>query len=265
MQSKPNSDAVQPIAPAKPTHVSTLEQKTQAYPVVAVIDAETFNAAADNLRDLKTLQREVETVEKSATRPLNEALKTVRSWFKPMRERLIAAEHAQRKSMGTWKQRQDELAREAARKAEAEARARREKLEAEARATEEKSRREAEEKRQQAEEAERQGRIAEAAKLQAAAARTEEKGIARADTLMDRADSTVAAPTAVAPPKVEGLSNREVWKFEIRDATKINPGFLMADEKKIAKTVKALKKDAPGVIGEGVRVWSEADFSARRR
>jgi len=253
------------VEPKKSTNVTELEERTVGYPVVQVTSPETFEQAANNLRDLKTLQDEVDGEEKKATKPLNEALKQVRSWFRPMKDRLQKAEQDQRRTMADWKRKQDELAAEAARKAEADARAERERLEAQARAEEEKARRAAEEKRRQAAEAEAAGNRAQAEKLQAAAAGIEHKGNAKADNLVARASTVVAGPVAPQTTKVEGLSNREVWKFEVTDPSKVNPAFLMPDEKKIGKTVKALKADAAALVGEGVRIWSEADFSARRR
>jgi hypothetical protein len=41
---------------------------------------------------------------------------------------------------------------------------------------------------------------------------------------------------------------------QIVDASKINPAFMMPDEKKIGAQVRALKGDAAAIIGEGVKV-----------
>ena len=57
------------------------------------------------------------------------------------------------------------------------------------------------------------------------------------------------APAPAAPPKVEGVSFREDYDFEITDPALLPREFLMADEKRIRGVVKAMRAATaiPGV------------------
>lgn len=246
--------------------VQNLDRRVSALAVVEATDPASFTLAGQNLRALADMRRDIEAEEKKATKPLNDALSTVRGWFRPLRNKITAAEVDQRRTMGRYQEEQERRAREAQLKAEAQARAERERLEAEARAAEEAARREAEEKRREAEAAEAEGRHKEAAKLAAKAEAVEAKGVARADVLHGRAETVAAAPPArtVQAPKAEGVAPREVWRFEVTNPAKVAPAFLCPDEKKIGATVRAMKADAASILGEGVRVWKDTTYAARR-
>jgi hypothetical protein len=247
--------------------VQELEARAQSFAVVTVADPAAFQAGADNLRELKTLQDQLETELEKATRPLNDALKVVRGWFKPIREKLEAAERDQRRALADYKTEQDRLEAEARRKRDAEARAERERLEAEARAREAEARAEADRQRQAAEAERQKGNAAAAERLEAKASAVETKAEATADNLRARAETVVAAPVAQAAPAAKGLSNRVVWEFEVLDPELLPRSFLMPDESKIGKTVNALKADAVAVLGgpKAVKVTNRPDFSARRK
>lgn len=251
----------------KDDSVRALETRANEFAVVAVADPEAFQSGADNLRTLKTLQDEVDKELAKATEPLNLALKTVRGWFAGIKEKLASAETLQRKALADYKTEQDRIEAEKRRKAEAEARAERQRLEAEARAREEEARRDAEAQRQAAELERQKGNAAAAERLEAKASTIETRAEATADNLRARAETVVAAPVATAAPAAKGLSNRVVWKFEILDASLIPRAFLCPDESKIGKQVGALKADAVELLGgpKAVKVWSEQDFSARRK
>jgi hypothetical protein len=55
-------------------------------------------------------------------------------------------------------------------------------------------------------------------------------------------------------PKVDGISSRDAWKFEVTNAAIVPREYLSVDEKKIGKVVAALKEftSIPGI-----RVYSE--------
>ncbi len=81
------------------------------------------------------------------------------------------------------------------------------------------------------------------------------------DLGMDQeAEAVALAPVVVqeyvAPPKVEtnGISYREVWKFEITDLAALPREYMVPDETKIRGVVTSMKKDASI---PGVRVYSE--------
>jgi hypothetical protein len=108
-----------------------------------------------------------------------------------------------------------------------------------------------------------------------AEAKAEADRIAKAQEQMDNGDlkgceQTLAAPPAPVavraetpePPKVAGLSFREEWKFEITDPNLIPREYLMVDESKLRKVVKALGKAASNI--PGIRVYPEKVVSAGR-
>lgn len=107
-----------------------------------------------------------------------------------------------------------------------------------------------------------------------AEAQAEADRIAKAEKQMDKGDlagckeTLEAAPafvppprvTTPEPPKVAGVSFKDVWKFEIVDASKLPAEYLIPNEKAIGQTVKGLmgKTSIPGV-----RVWAEKGVSGR--
>lgn len=118
-------------------------------------------------------------------------------------------------------------------------------------------------------------RQAEAEKLRKEAeAKAEAERIAKAQEQMDKGDlagceKTLEAPAAFVPPprvttpeppKMAGVSFKDVWKFEIVDASKLPAEYLVPNETAIRKTVSGLmgKTNIPGV-----RVWSEKGVSGR--
>lgn len=80
------------------------------------------------------------------------------------------------------------------------------------------------------------------------------------------ADAVLDAPVVVAPvvlPRAEapeGISYRDVWRFEIVDANKIPRDYLMVDDKKIGAVVRAMKGETRI---DGVRVYSEKVVAGR--
>jgi len=189
-----------------------------------VVDAQTYADAATVLQTIKSLSRKADEERKSITAPMDAAKKRVMDLFRPMTDALNQAEAELKRRMLIWKSEQDRIAREERRKAEEAARKERERLE------------------RQAAKAEQAGK-------------TE-----RADTLRDRADMVVAAPPVSAPPKIEGIATRQVWKFEVTDAGKVPDQYKVVDEKKVGAVVRALKGDTDI---PGIRVWAEEIVSAR--
>jgi hypothetical protein len=107
-----------------------------------------------------------------------------------------------------------------------------------------------------------------------AEAKAEADRIAKAQEQMDNGDlkgceKTLEAPPAFVPPprvttpeppKVAGVSFKDVWKFEVVDPSQLPPEYLMPNETAIRRTVSGLmgKTNIPGV-----RVWSEKGVSGR--
>jgi hypothetical protein len=115
---------------------------------------------------------------------------------------------------------------------------------------------------------ERQRREEDERNRREALAKAEAERIAKAEKEMDKGDLKAAEKTLAAPlapivsrvetpeaPKMAGLSFRDEWKFEITDPDAIPREYLMIDESKLRKVVKALGKTAANI--PGIRVFSE--------
>jgi len=108
-------------------------------------------------------------------------------------------------------------------------------------------------------EAEEKKRQEEQAILEAQNAETEEE----ATEIIEEAIEN--RPVVVAPKietKVEGISRRMVWMWKYANLSKINPEFLIPDEKKINLIVKSMGKNAEQMVG-GISTYQEAIISAR--
>jgi hypothetical protein len=238
---KPKTDAAEEAG-------NIVRQKLAAY------DAEQQRIAEEERRRVEAEARRVREAAEAEARRVREAAELV------ARQQREQAEREERE-----RQEQERRRREAA---EAEARARREAEEAQRRGDEEAARaaRQREEaatsERRQAEQAERDAQ-SERERLAAAATRVETRAETKAEPLQEVATTTVA-PVITAPAKVAGITRRMVWKYEIVDPAKVARTFLILDEPKIGKTVRAMGKDAEGTIG-GIRVWQEADVAARAK
>lgn len=76
-------------------------------------------------------------------------------------------------------------------------------------------------------------------------------------------DKPIAVVKEPEPELAKGTYTVDVWKFDIVDKRKINPEFLIADEKTIGQVVRSMKDRAQAIVGEGVRVYSEKDVRSR--
>lgn len=252
---------------------------------LAINSSETYVVAAAVLAEVKGEWKASEEARTTLKAPILEAGRRADALFAPqlkfwkesediLKGKLTAYDKEQERLRKAEQARLDELARKEREKKEAEAREverkAREKADAERRAAE--AQRQAEAKarqeaieakargdREAAAKAEQEAREAAAAaqKAEAKADRTESVALQRSEALQLQAAQVVAPVAQQTAPKVKGLSLREVWKFEVTDASKINTAFLTPDLDKIGKQVKALQKDAAAIIGEGVRIWSE--------
>ena len=83
----------------------------------------------------------------------------------------------------------------------------------------------------------------------------------------DIAPTPAPAPVPVsipAAPKLKGMSVRPVWKWELTNRNAVKPTYLMVDEAKVGRIVRATGPDAADIVG-GIRVYDEASFATRRR
>lgn len=224
--------------------VATQENEARALLEVAqayVIDSpEMATAAAEELGQIKAKQKKLEDLRLSMTRPLDEAKKRIMDLFRKPQELLAQAETTIKGAIGTYQAEERKKAEALRRAAEEAARIERERL--------------AEEARQ----------AAEAAKAAAAAGDEEAAAAAQVQATVLAAEAEVVehlAPAVVeAPAKLAGVSTRQDWDFEITDEAAIPREFLVVDEVKIRKYVKAMKADAKI---PGVRVFAKDVIAAR--
>lgn len=190
---------------------------------VVIESGEQFQGAAEELREVKSVEKRLEALRVSATGPINQALRTINDWFrKPMAD-LATAERNLKNGMAAWERKQRA-------KAEAE--------EAEAR------------RRAQAEQEE----------LQRRAARAAEQGkTEKAADLSARAAAVVPEAPATAPPKAKGMAFSPTWECRITNPALVPREYCKPDESMIRATVKATKGK---VAIPGVEVWESTTVRA---
>lgn len=227
------------------------------------IDSDTMlELAGDDLRCVKTLQKEVEEKRTSITGPLNAAVKAVNDLFRAPKEYLDQAESSLKRGIATYTAEQQRIAAQARAKAETEARAERERLAALQR------------------EQEAAARLAQIqAQAAAEAGDTEEARNAMAWVEKARHGATAAALTAqvvtvtpaiAAPAKVAGISSRTTYNAEVVDLLVLIKAVaegkapiecLQADTKFLSAQARAFKK--AGEIFPGVQSIANSSVSAR--
>lgn len=223
-----------PVDPAKLPEVqavlsdiTSLESFAQSYQVT--IPAQ-FEAGAEDLKRVKGAAARLEEERTKITSPLNASLKAVNSFFRKPAERLAEIERIIKQRLRSFDEEQERKRRlEQAR------------LDAEA--------------------------DAERRRLQEIAARATERGQeGKAQKFEERAERIVAPTAQLATPKVTGLAKRDNWVFRVKDASKLPREFLMPDEKKMGQLVKAMKKDAEGLLGgtEAVEVYNDPIYASSR-
>lgn len=193
--------------------VSQAAQQLLAAAHQPIVDAEGYVVASDMLKAVKVKTRELDDREKAITKPINDSLKAIRDLFRAPKALLEQAETAFKQSMLSY-QRAEEAKRQAAQ-----------------RAAEELARKECE-------------------RLAALAAKAEKRGdVEKAQQFSDRAAVIVAPVVEVSAPKVTGVATRKDYTFEIVDAALLPREYLVADEVKIRKVVRALgvNTNIPGV------------------
>jgi len=201
----------------------TLDLITAQAGSLRIVSPEAYEDAGALLKTIKGALRQIETQRTLITAPMNEALRNANAQAKVASAPFEAAEKRIKGAMIAYADEQERLRQAEQRKAEEVARREREKFEAQA--------------------------------AKAAASGKADK----AEQLEERAAAVVAPVINREPPKVTGVSTREVWKFEVTDPSLVPRQYLEVDESKIRRVVHALQGDA-GI--PGVRVWSERQLAA---
>jgi len=228
-----------------------------------VIDSQMmFELASDDLKQVKTMQKEVEEKRTSITGPLNQAVKAVNDLFRSPRDYLDKAEATLKRAMITWTTEQERLASIARAEAEAKARAERERLAALER-----------EQQEAARKAQEEALAAAAAGDQEAA----QRAMAEAEAAQQQADATAmtaqvvtVAPAVEAPAKVTGISGRVTYSAEVTNLLMLVQAVasgaaplecIQADTKFLGAQARAFKK--AGQLYPGVIAVAERSIAAR--
>ncbi|MDB5975200.1 MAG: hypothetical protein JWR07_1960 [Nevskia sp.] len=235
-----------------------------------------YELAGEELKNIKTLQKQVEEKRTSITGPLNAALTAINGLFRGPKEFLEQAESACKRPMVAYSQEQERIQAEARRKAEEEAAAERRRLAAE-QAEQERRARAAQEA---VAKAQREAAAAAAAGDRAAQAAAEEQARKQAEAAANaQAEAQAAAQTAevismpIAAPalsKVSGVSGRTNYTAQVDDLMTLVRAVaegkapiqcLCADEKFLGAQARAFKKAGP--LFPGVTAVAERSLSAR--
>lgn len=267
-QLKPDSPVTLTIEPIEPSLLNRADNLLARAGDIKITSTAERDEYAELLRHIKSYQQALEAARKEAVKPLRTAVETINASVKPHMERATQAEAAIKRALSAWEQEQERKRRER------EAELRRQQEAEQARLRQEAERREAAERerarvaREKAEAAaraaEEAGRAEKAAAMREAARIKEEARIAAAEQEAEAKRAAAAMmPAAVVvqdAPKAAGVSTRKTWKFRVDDVTKLPAQYLIADEKKIGKVVRALggDTDIPGIT-----VWSEDVVAVR--
>lgn len=253
---------------------------TEEYERAVVVCSQIKRALADQERERLEITRPMDQAKdrimslfKRASDPLTEVDKLIRGKLKAYNdaERLLAEQRRRQVEAEAERQRQEKLrkAREEQEKADAKARAERQEAERQ-RQDEERQRRAAAEALERGELESARAKEA-AAQASAAAAR---KAEARAETITtagaQKANDLQAQAASIVPYVVEDHSNTKVagsirrkdWKYRVTDPAKVDRRFLMLDEVKIGKQVRALGKEAEELVG-GIVVYEDHNIGIK--
>ena len=224
------------IIPAKdPALTKRAHSLTLIADRIVVDSPDMFEAASDDLKSVKGLQKKLEEQRDSEVRPLNTKVREINDEYREPKEWLAAAESVLKNKMLTYQSAQERIAAEAQRRADEIARAEQARLRAEAAAQQAETNRLAAEARQReaervdaerrAQQAEEAGdRQAQAAAQAEAATAAQQQAQAKAQVIEanDAALTTaleadiITAPAIVSSVrKVAGLSTSTTWKARV--------------------------------------------------
>lgn len=212
-----------------------LEKRVLNLPVrateIQVKDQASLSIANEFLLGIKALQREIDSTFDPIIQATHDAHKKALAQKKKFEDPIIQAERMVKPKIGAYLQEQERIRREA---------------EEAARRAEWERKRAEEEVLRKAMEAEAKGKAKEAKKIIEEAAKIEQ--------------TAPALPIIPQRQQTQGITMREVWKFEITDSKLIPREYLMPDIVRIGKIVQACKGETSI---PGIRVYSEKIIAAR--
>jgi hypothetical protein len=162
------------------------------------------------------------------TRKIDAAKKAIMDLYEPKRSTLEKCIAIFDRKIIEWDDKQEEIRRDAQRKADRDAQIERDRLQA------------------IADKAAAKGQDDKAAQFQ------------------ERAQTVVAPVIQAQTGAAAGVSLPKRWTFEITNAKRVNADYQRPDEVKIGKTVRALGLEAADLVGPGVRIFAEKSVASRR-
>lgn len=215
------------------TAVETWPVKAQA---VTVVDAGSYQVAADLLLDIKGLRTEIDATFGPIVQKAHAAHKEAVAQRKKHEQPLQEAEKLIKSRMGTWQRAEEQRQREEAARLAAEAR-----------------------------------RRDEEARLREAEALEEAGEVEAAERVLDEPAPAPPPPPPTRVPVIKGVSGRDIWKFEVTDFPALVRAAAAGTVPMAAlePSTKFLGQQARSLMGEmkydGVRVWSERSIAAGGR
>lgn len=225
--------------------------------------------AAEDLKAIKALQKDLEAQRVAITGPLNEALRATNALFAPPADFLKKSETLLKNGLLQWDAEQQRLAEEARRDAESKLAAERDRIQNEARSQHASAAQSAAKLRAEAREALDAGKVDDADALFSQAEQVETTGAEVAAQMDFAAQVMVPAPASEAPRLASGISTRSTWKAEVTDMLALvkfvaeNPdwiGLLSANQSALNAAARAQKSALK--IG-GVKAVPVATMAAR--
>lgn len=99
----------------------------------------------------------------------------------------------------------------------------------------------------------------------------EQGNTAEGDALLESLSSGLVTPVSAPPPltvrtpKADGTSVRMLKKYRLLDPSKLSRDFLIPDDDKIGKLVRAVGKDAEEMVGKGaIQYYEEPSIASRK-
>lgn len=268
--------------PAAPAHLVNLSIPTPAedYNSAAakalalaesftVEDAESSVMAQEVRAKLNTRISVLDEARKVLTRPIDVSKQTIMDFFNGPIGLLKKAKTILDTKVLAYDTEQENIRKEAQRKADEIAETERKRLKAEADERQRKADEDAAAKRKAADDAAAAGNVAEAEKLNAQADKVVEKAAARVEVLQERAASVVAPIFQSQSAKASGSSFRDNWKWRLKDISKINASFkheVTRDEAidAIVKSQKGNAESIAAIVGVGIEIYNDRGIASKR-
>lgn len=237
--------------------VSTMLAALEALPVTTLAE---YERAGEEIKTIAARRKSLEAERVKIKAPIIAAGKAVDALFAPPLDLCDRARKVVETKMLGYQREQQRIREEAERQAAEASRRERERMEREAAAEREKARKAEAAALEKARLAEEAGRHEKAEQMRLQAAERAAAAQAEADAKQAAAAAMPTAPVVhMEAPKAQGTSVRRTFDYEITDAALLPREYLLPDEVRIGKVVRALGEAAniPGVrviVREGMAV-----------